>query len=111
MSTFTIANETSNLSQLFERMRAHFNCLNELEATNGDLNNSEKLREVLRLNSFLLGLESSKNKSMLVELTTLKRSKDRLREEKIAIEAAKHEQVNQLEEARSKLYDIEFDEY
>ena len=106
-----VVNDTHALTSMLERMRAHFNCLSQIEATHGDLTNPDRLREVLRQNSFLLGLESSKNKNMQLELQTMKRSKDRLREEKMSLEAAKNEHVAQLEEAKSKLYDIDFDEY
>ena len=92
-------------------MRSHFNCLSNIEATHGDLTNSDRLREVLRQNSFLLGLESSKNKNMQLELQTMKRSKDRLRDEKMSLEAAKNQQVAQLEDAKAKLYDIDYDDY
>ena len=66
---------------------------------------------MLRQNSFLLGLEATKNKNMQIELQTMKRSKDRLREEKMTIEATKNEHVAELQEARAKLYDIDYDEY
>ena len=44
------------LTSNFEKMRAHFNCLTELEGTHGDMNNTDRLREVLKQNAFLLGL-------------------------------------------------------
>jgi hypothetical protein len=66
-------------------MREHFNCLNEIESTHGDLSNAGRLREVLRQNNFLLGLEASKNKNMGLELKTLQRRTDRLRDEKFKI--------------------------
>ena len=57
------------LTSNFEKMRAHFNCLTELEATHGDMSNTGRLREVLKQNAFLLGLESCKNKNHQMELT------------------------------------------
>ena len=71
----------------FEKMRAHFNCLSELEATHGDLNKADRLREVLRQNSFLLGLVSSKNKNMKLELNFLQRNYDRLSREKSELQS------------------------
>ena len=58
----------------FERMRTHFNCLAEIEKTHGSLIDSDRLREVLKQNTFQLGLESNKNKNIQMELTMLKRS-------------------------------------
>ena len=77
--------QLNKVSANFEKMRAHFNCISELEATHGDLSNVNVLREVLKQNNFLLGLEASTNKNMGLELKTLKRRTDRLREEKIKI--------------------------
>jgi len=70
------------LTTNFEKMRAHYNCLSELEATHGDLNKPDRLREVLKQNAFLLGLVSSKNKNMKLELNFLQRNYDRLSKEK-----------------------------
>lgn len=57
------------LTSNFEKMRAHFNVLTELEAANGGLSSTDSLRDVLKKNAFLLGLESCKNKNHQMELT------------------------------------------
>ena len=70
------------LTSNFEKMRAHFNCLSEIETTHGVLTDNARLREVLRQNSFLLGLEACKNKNNSMELGFIKRREERLRLEK-----------------------------
>lgn len=95
----------------FEKMRAHFNCLSELEATHGDLSKADRLREVLRQNSFLLGLVSSKNKNMKLELNFLQRNYDRLSREKGELQSLQQTSKGELEVATAKLYDIEYDAY
>ena len=63
-------------------MRAHFDCLNEIEASHGNLTDNARLREVLRQNAFLLGLEACKNKNNAMELCNIRRKEERLRTEK-----------------------------
>ena len=70
------------LTANFEKMRAHFNCLSEIEPSHGNLTGPDRLREVLRQNSFLLGLEACKNKNNQMELGFIKRREERLRLEK-----------------------------
>ena len=95
----------------FEKMRAHFNCLAEIEAQQGDLTNNALLREVLKKNSFLLGLEACKNKNNQIELANIKRSTQRLRDEKTQLETAQETKESELQTAKAKLYDIDFDFY
>ena len=76
------------LTANFEKMRSHFNCLTEIEAQHGSLTEKDKLREVLKQNAFLLGLESCKNKHHLMELNLIKRNAERLRLEKHELESA-----------------------
>ena len=92
-------------------MRAHFNCLSELDATHGDLNKADRIREVLRQNAFLLGLAQSKNKNMKLEMAFLQRGYDRLSRERNELQSTHKSDKNELEVAQSKLYDIEYDFY
>ena len=59
------------LTSTFEKMRAHFDCLAEIEASHGSLTDNARLREALRQNAFLLGLEACKNKSNAMELAQI----------------------------------------
>ena len=70
------------LTQNLDKMRTHFTCLTELENNIGDLQSAARLREVLKQNCLLLGLEANKNKNFQIEMTTLKRAYERLRKDK-----------------------------
>lgn len=53
----------------FEKLRSYFNCLAELEASTNSksgnaMRDAESLRELLKKNALLLGLELNKNKSI-----------------------------------------------
>lgn len=91
-----------------EKLRSHFDCLKEIEAMRGGkLTDASALRDVLRSNTFLLGLEVAKKKSLEVNFKTVKRSQDRLREEHKKL---KKEKLT-LENVVSHHYDIDFDDY
>ena len=95
----------------FEKMRSHFNCLSEIEAQHGSLTDNDKLREVLKQNAFLLGLESCKNKHHLMELNLIKRNAERLRVEKHELETAEKTKQSELQQVKSQRYSIDFDFY
>ena len=63
-------------------MRAHFDCLAEIETSHGSLTDNTRLREALRQNAFLLGLEACKNKNNAMELGFIKRKEEQMRLEK-----------------------------
>jgi len=95
----------------FEKIKAHFNCLRQLEGVYGDLSDAPKLREVLRQNSFLLGMQSHRNKSMEFELRFLKRNHQRLINDKQELQIAKKKKESELASVTAKLYDIDYDAY
>ena len=99
------------LTENFERMRSHFNCLKNLEASHGSLSDPDRVREVLRQNSFLLGLEQNKNKGIQVSLTTMKRQKERMRQKMFELQYASKNNQTQLENFKKQVYDIDFDFY
>ena len=86
----------SNTSAKFAEIKAHFDCLKELEATHGDLSDASRLREVLRQCTFQLGLEAHKCKSVWTEMTILKNQKERLRDAKIKLDGMKEAVVAEL---------------
>ena len=95
----------------FEKMRRHFNCLSEIETTHGALTDPERLREVLKQNSFLLGLESKKIKSLEQQIDFLKIDHQRLLHEKTELLTKKMSQETELKKVNDKLYDIDRDFY
>ena len=99
------------LTSNYEKMRAHFNCLAEIEAQQGDLTDNGRLREVLKKNSFLLGLEACKNKNNAMEINFTKRHAEGLRLEKSALQTEQEMRETELQTAKAKLYDIDFDFY
>ena len=52
------------MTENFEKLRAYFDCLSELEASNGGYRDTDSLRDLLKRNSLLLGIEQNKNKSI-----------------------------------------------
>lgn len=103
--------DQQKLNENFEKMRAHYDCLTEIEASHGNLTNPSNLREVLKRNSFLLGLESNKNKQMKLELEFMQKNTQRIRSDKMSLQSEKLNQEEELELTKKKLYDIEFDFY
>lgn len=58
-----------------EKLRAHFDCLKEIEDVHGgNFTDNSVLRDVLKKSSFLLGLEVARKKSAQVNFKTIKRS-------------------------------------
>ena len=51
----------------YEKMKAHFDCFQDLEREVGSLKNAQKLREMLKQNSFQLGLQNYMNKERELE--------------------------------------------
>ena len=78
--------DKNSLTARFEQLRAHYNCLNELERSNIDMSTTAQLREALKNTCFLLGLELHKNKSMLLEVVFMRTNTQRLRHEKLETE-------------------------
>ena len=99
------------LTENFERMRSHFNCLKSLETSHGSLSDAERVREVLRQNSFLLGLEQNKNKGIQLQLTMQKRSTERMKKEKSELLNASKNLQSELQNFKKLTYDIDFDFY
>ena len=99
------------LQNNFEKIRAHFDCLTELSQLHGDLNDVSKLRQVLRHSCFALGHARYGLRSLQQELKFAKSIKERLRKEKLEIQKTSQQHESELQQAKSKLYDIEFDCY
>ena len=80
----------NNLAANLEKMKAHFDCLSQIEALhNGSLTDAPSLREALKQNSFLLGLEANKSKFFVQEYSIQKRQVERARKEKLDMQNAK----------------------
>ena len=95
----------------FEKMRTHFDCLEELKREHGNLNNGARLRELLKHNSFLLGLEHHSNKSLELELKFFKQNSQRLINENLGMHADKRTNETQLNKVKERIYNIDFDAY
>ena len=76
------------LNENLEKMRTHFDCLRQIEAQHGgNLNDPQTLREFLKRNCFLLGLETNKNKSIKIELDFLQKNTVRIRKDKLDLQS------------------------
>ena len=85
--------------------------MNELEKSHGGLQDARRLREVLKQNTFLLGMELQKNKNMVSEMKFMKLDQKRLVKEKVKLDEDKRDEAKKAAIAESKLYDIADDPY
>ena len=69
------------------------------------------MREALRQNAFLLGLEACKNKNNAMELGFIKRKEEQMLLEKSELKNAQEQKEQDLQTVKAKLYDIDFDFY
>ena len=96
--------------ELFRKMQTHCNFLSDLDSL-GDMNNANKLREVIQNEAYILAITAEKNRNLEQELRNVKSSANQLKVKTHKIEENSQQLVNKLTEAESKLYDIDFDTY
>ena len=72
-------------------MRTHFDCLEQIRREHGNLNNLSRVRDLLKHNSFLLGIERHVNKSLELELKFFKQNSQRLINENLDMHADKRQ--------------------
>ena len=102
--------EISSAIELFRKMQTHCNFLEGMDSL-GDLNNAEKLRELLKNEAYILAITAEKNRAMTVELQNAKTQANRLLVEQKQIISQKLSLEAKLDQTKSKLYDIDFEPY
>jgi len=95
----------------YEKMRTHFDCLEQLKREHGNLNNAVRLRELLKYNSFLLGMQHHTSKSLELELKFFKQNSQRLINENLDMVSDKRTNETQLTAVKERIYNIDFDAY
>ncbi len=85
-------------------MRALFDCLHKVENQqdhSDGLSNASKLRQILKQNLFLLGIESHNNKSLLAEKKFHQMNQKRLVMDKVTLDEKRKEKETKLAQAQA----------